>query len=504
MLWVIAISILLGIVARTYLPMSASVLVWLLVVTAAFAAVSLLTRRPARAPAIIALTLAASLIAGSMRMDNARLASDPFLTRHSGEQVTLRGTVVREPDRRERSVRITVRVAAAASTTDQVHATILAVLPPFTQMAYGDTVTLRGIVKIPDAFDTGEGRVFDYPGYLATNRIGYVLERATLVHTEAPEKASLMGAVLAIKRWYLGGIAAALPEPHASLGAGITAGEKRGLGADISEEFRVASLTHIIVLSGYNITVVTALFATLLRHSGAKPRLLMGAAVALFFVLLTGGAAASVRAGIMALIGMAAQGTGRIYMASRALAVAIIGMALWNPLLVPFDPGFQLSILATAGLIWIAPIVASRTTWITERFALREIVASTVGAQAVVLPLLLFQNGTLSFVALPANVAALIVVPVAMFATAFSGVIGAIAPTLAPFVGFPAYLLLEYILSVAHVGATAPFSHSELPAFSVLLLCSMYAGIALLACVWHTRKTAAGGGGFVSPHRRGI
>lgn len=497
MLWVIAISILLGIVARTYLPISASVLVWLAIVATGFVAISLIARRAARAP-IIALTLVASFIVGSVRMDNARLAGDPSLTSRIGEQVMLRGTVVREPDKREKSVRITVRVATAASTTNPIRATILAVMPPFTQVAYGDTVTLRGIVEIPDAFDTGEGRAFDYPGYLATNRIGYILERAALAQSETPTKAPLMGAILAIKHWYLGGIAAALPEPHASLGAGITAGEKRGLGPETSEEFRIASLTHIIVLSGYNITVVAALFAALLRHGGARPRLFVGAAVAIFFVLLTGGAAAAVRAGTMALIGMAAQASGRIYLASRALAVAIIGIALWNPLLVPFDPGFQLSILATVGLIWIAPIVASRTSWITERFALREIVASTIGAQAAVLPLLLFQNGTLSFTALPANVAALIAVPAAMLATAFSGIVGALLPSLAPFVGFPAYLLLEYILRVAHSAAAAPFSHSELPAFSVLLLCGMYAGIALFTYVWHMRKTAAEGGGFVS------
>lgn len=489
-LWTVTLGILLGMLARAHIPMGVSILMWLATLAAACAVVSLLTPRMSRAPIILGLLLVASFILGSVRMESARLAGDPFLDAHIGESVLLAGTVVREPDKRERSVRITVHVDTAASTSAPIHATILATMPPFTQVAYGDEVTLRGVITIPEAFDTGDERAFDYPGYLATSRVGYIAERATLVAVRESEMWSLMKTILAIKRWYLDGIASALPEPHASLGAGITAGEKRGLGPAISEEFRIASLTHIIVLSGYNITIATALLAALMRHGGSGPRLALGASVALFFILLTGGAAASVRAGVMALIASAAQTSGRIYLASRALAAAIIGMALWNPLLVPFDPGFQLSILATAGLIWLSPIAAAYLSIITERFALREIVASTVGAQAAVLPLLLFQNGMLSLVALPANIAALVAVPGAMLATAGAGIVGALAPALAPLAGFPAFLILEYILDVAHVAAAAPLSHAAIPAFSPALLWVAYAGLAGLALAWHVRRTA--------------
>src|SRR3989338_7853383 len=116
----------------------------------------------------------------------------------------------------------------------------------------------------------------------------------------------LKAAAIFLKHTYLEGIALALPEPHAGLAGGITAGDKRGLGEDLSEVFRTVGLTHIVVLSGYNIMIVVFglgwLFARM--HVGRWVEFGLGVSIAAFFALMTGLASASVRAAAMASIAM--------------------------------------------------------------------------------------------------------------------------------------------------------------------------------------------------------
>lgn len=209
-------------------------------------------------------------------------------------------------------------------------------------------------------------------------------------------------------------------------------------------------------------------------------RSLLAVVVAVFFALITGLASSSVRAASMAVIATIGKASGRTYLASRALAVVAVGMVAWNPFVLAFDPGFQLSIIATLGLIHIAPFFADRLPWVTERFGLREIAAATLGTQAAVLPLILYQSGSLSIYSLPANLLALIVVPWAMLLSFIAGVVGTVAGPIAPVVGFPAYILLWYITLVADFFAWLPFSSLTIPAFSAMWLFVMYG---LLVCV---------------------
>ena len=173
---------------------------------------------------------------------------------------------------------------------------------------------------------------------------------------------------------------------------------------------------------------------------------------------------------------------GGISLALRALGVVALAMVLWNPLLLAFDPGFQLSVLATLGLVLFSPVFFEWLSWIPQKFALREIAASTLGTQMTVLPLLLYQNGVLSLVALPANLLALVAVPWAMalsFIAAVAGIFFGV-PALSAvegwgtFVAFPAYVLLAYIIGVAKFFAALPFAAVSVSAFSAWWMAGAY------------------------------
>jgi competence protein ComEC len=328
---------------------------------------------------------------------------------------------------------------------------------------------------LPEAFDTGEGRSFDYPKYLAKDGIGYQLAFAQIEATGENRGNPVKAAAISVKQRFLTGLGSVLPEPESGLAGGITVGDKRSIGSELSEKFQEVSLVHMVVLSGYNITIVMNFVRWCLQIA---PHLFqnigIGVAV-LFFVLMSGGSATAIRAGAMALIAVFARATGRVFIAVRILGVVAFAMVMWNPLTLAFDPSFQLSALATLGLILFTPHFASRIEWVTERFGVREIVASTLGTQLAVLPLLLYQNGNLSIVSLPANLLALIPVPFAMLASFVAAIGGMIFGSYAVVIAFPAYVLLAYIIKVAQLFASLPFASVSVPAFSVVWMFTAYA-----------------------------
>jgi len=478
-----------GILARSIIPLGYSAAFFVFLIAA------VLVLAASRAKRSYALVAACALVAfgvGVVRMDSAALAGDPYLDSHTGQRVTLLGEVFQEPDVREGSVRLSVRVASAASSTP-VHADVLAVAPAHTAVAFGDTVRIEGELRVPEDFDTGAGRTFKYRGYLAASGIGYQVEQAHVEVLHGPLHFSplfyLTAAAIDVKQLFLRGMQRALPEPQAGLAGGITAGDKRGLGQELTDRFRNVSLVHIIVLSGYNITIVANALMAALAGLPRFVRFGAGGAVAIFFALMTGGASASVRAAIMAGIAMSAQVNGRIYRADRALVVAAVAMAAWDPFVVAFDPGYQLSVAATAGLIYLSPLITPWTAWITEKLGLREIFISTTSAQLAVLPLLLYQSGQLSLMALPANLLVLPIIPWSMLLSAIAALAGLLIPFTAPIIALPAHITLSYAIGVASFLGSLPFAALQIPAFGGWLLGAVYGALAL--AIFLARKSPA-------------
>ncbi|MBM3260816.1 ComEC family competence protein [Candidatus Kaiserbacteria bacterium] len=477
-LWSTVIGFLSGVFARSFIPLGYATMGTLVLTSWALLAYVALGKRYAR----ICISLAAFCFlcaAGIWRMDMAIIPVDTTLQAHTGQRVTLSGYVFAEPDAREGSTRVSlkVRTLSIASTTLPAHAGILAVLPPHTHVSYGDIVTVSGIVRMPEAFDTGIDRTFDYPGYLATNGISYLVSSAHLESIDGNEGNIAQASVLRIKKIYLDGLHQTLSEPQAGLAAGITVGDKRSIGPERSEEFVRAGLVHMLVLSGYNITIILNAAAYFVSSLPRVLQLGTSGIVVMFFILLSGGASSAIRAGLMALVAAFARQHGRIYLPLRAIGIVAAGMVLWNPYILAFDPGFQLSALATIGLVAFTPPIASHLPWITARLGLREIVASTLATQITVLPLLLYQNGQLAALSLPANILALIPVPFAMAASFGAAVLGALFGSTAAILAFPAYALLSYILSIAHFFASLPFASVSIRAFSAWWLTIVYMGL---------------------------
>jgi competence protein ComEC len=388
-------------------------------------------------------------------------------------RVALEGVVAREPDVRDITKRLTVEVSYVGGVPVEDPVRVLVVTDRFVAVSYGDVVAAEGKLTLPEAFETDTGRSFDYPGYLAKDGIGYQMSFADIEILGSGN--AVKSWLYTIKRWYVRGIGAVLPEPHASLAAGITVGEKRSLGEKLLDDFRETGIVHIVVLSGYNVTIIAESILRVLARLPSTIGLSVGGVAIVLFALMTGASASIVRASVMAAIALFARAVGRRYAIARALLLAVVGMVLWSPHILVFDPGFQLSVIATIGLIYVAPLLEAKLQRIPERFGFRSIVAATLGTQFTVLPLLLYQTGTLSIVSLPVNLLVLVTMPFAMLFSFIAGVLGGVFGSLALPLAAPAYALLSYAFLVVEWFASLPFAAVTVKSFSFAWVVVAYA-----------------------------
>ena len=440
-------------------------------------------------PKTFAYVLLALTFAGLMAARVALLyaqESSWTLPQYAGLTASVAGSVADDPDVRDTSVRINIKVQSINGAS--ASGVLLAVLPQGVDVAYGDIVVVRGAVALPQAFETQSGRLFDYQNYLRVRGVSTMMPRGVLI-SDTPAGPSLLGFLFNIKHSFSKSLMRALPEPQASLMEGILLGDRGGLSQVLLQVFVVVGLIHVVVLSGSNISIVAE---GVFRLLGFLPRRLAwgaGAAVMVLFVLMVSGGAATLRAAIMVVLAILARVMRRPHAALRALTLASALLLLWNPLLV-LDQGFVLSILATFGLITIAPWVERHITAIPawSNFNLRSIVATTLAVEVFILPALLYYSGVLSIVSVPLNALVLPLIPLVMLAGFTTGVLGFIHPSLALLPALVCDALLRIILIISQWAAALPHAATTLAAFPAWVAVVAYVPLAFVA--WRAYRTA--------------
>ncbi len=407
---------------------------------------------------------------GALRLTYEESRVSPFLA-HEGATVSLSGVVVREPDVRERVVHLYV------DPLEESDELVLVTTDRFAQVAYGDQIIAEGVLKKPEAFPTDLGRTFDYEGYLKARDVRYMIPFAEVSIVGSEEGNTLVALLLRGKEAFMTALERVLPEPHAGLGEGLLLGVKRAIGDDLEEVFRTAGVIHIVVLSGYNLMIVAECIMWLLAFVALpRTRLMVGVVMIVLFSLMVGVSATVARAAIMAILVLIARATGHTYVILRALMVAGVGMLFMNPYLLVYDPGFQLSFLATLGLIFLAPRIEEHLQGtVSPQLLIREFLVATLATQIMVLPLLLYLTGQFSLVSVIVNVLVLPLVPIAMLLTFISGMVGLLSTTLGTMVGLSAYVSLGYIIAIPTFFASAPFAALTIPTFPFWVAALMYA-----------------------------
>ncbi len=471
-----------GIFVRSFFDTGWFLIGWILVMTVALGLWWYKKRNEALALYLgLIVVIMGCFAAGVARMEWAVIPAPPSTLQASlGEKVTRKGIVVTEPEVTAKSTRLIVLVESER---------VLVSTDRYATVAYGDEINFSGTVKVPEAFETEFSRTFDYSGYLAVRDIFYTVSFATIEVTASGKGNRLIATLIHVKQQFLEQIQLVIPEPAAGLGAGLLLGVKSSLGDEIEEAFRATGIIHIVVLSGANIMlIVVFLMYTLAFVVSVRTRAVIGIASIVLFALMVGFSATVVRASIMAVLIMIALLLGRRYAVMRSLFCAGIVMLFFNPLLLVYDIGFQLSFFATLGLVMVAPQFETMMEGVSSKFKLKEYFLATLSTQIAILPLLLYHIGQFSVVALLVNMVVLPMVPVAMLATFLTGIIGFISPAAASVAAVIATVTLNYIIIIATKVAALPFAAFVVPAFPFIIVVLLYGVLGYWLYRYHGKK----------------
>ena len=347
---------------------------------------------------------------------------------------------------------------------------VAATLPRFPAVEPGQRVVVSGSVDPPPDGDP-------YGDYLRRTGIAGTLWSRDL------EVLPMAGSPLDLERWRRSAAAAlarAVPEPEAGLAAGILVGLRDRVDRDLAAAFTTVGASHVVAISGWNIAIVAASIGALGGRLGRRRRSVLTVGAIVAYVAFVGPTPSVLRAAAMAGVVLLARESGRAGRATAALGWAAMVILLIDPGLVR-DAGFQLSTLATAGLIaWGSPLAAAvdRMTgrrlpgWVVESLGV------SLAAQAATLPVVLASFGRLAIVSPAVNLFVVPAVAPAMAAgvvALFAGLLAllpGVPAAVATIGGLPAWALLAWIVGCVRTAARVPFASLELepPADTVAAL----------------------------------
>ncbi|MGD0765296.1 MAG: DNA internalization-related competence protein ComEC/Rec2 [Dehalococcoidia bacterium] len=466
---------------------------WPLVAIAgvASAAVALAQRRID--VALVALLCAALFSGAVLRFDAGSPTDQPAgIARYNdGDAVQFRALVTGDPEEKTSSVslHLQARQVLQDGVWQPVSGGVLLRQSLLPRYQYGDLLEIKGKLETPPVLPD-----FDYRSYLA--RQGVVSEvnypKTTLI--EHGRGNPLLAAVHGLRNDLSSALARALPEPQASLGQGILLGRRAALPQDLTDDLNGTSTSHIIALSGYNVTVLAALImaATAWLIGRRRAAVLALAAIAAYTVF-TGASPSLVRAAIMGALFLVATLLGRPNSGLISLVVAGAVMTGLNPTVVQ-DVSFQLSFAAAAGLICLTPLLQERTLQLLRLLSLPDpsrggladvlFETATITAAAVIstLPLMALHFQRLSLVALPANLLVVPAFPFIMVTSAAVAIAGLFSGPLATALGWVAWLGLTYMIEAVRLFAGVPFASIELRGFTMGHAVALY--VLLGALTW--------------------
>ncbi len=386
----------------------------------------------------------------------------------TGSSVTLSGLIKDMPIVKDSGTEIVVGTERQGTNTN-----ILLISKGDQEYKYGDNISFTGKLEKPANFSTDQGATFDYINYLKKDGIFYVVRnpKITVIST---------GGGNFLKRWLflvrgrlVANLDSSISEPESGFMRGLILGDRASFSADEKIALTSTGLVYLVTIAGYHVSLVSNM---ILKLFGFLPAVFGGIIAmlgVLSYILMTGAAQTSIRAGIMALLVLIARLTGRTYDAGRALICAGVIMIFLNPFILAFDVSFELSFLATIAVLFFTPRVEEKLQVIKWTW-LRESAALTIAVYIFILPFIIWKMGTWSLVTIPANLLVLPFIPFTMifgFATGFAGIISNIVAFVP---GKISYVLLRYELGIINLFSRLPFASLTIPQFPFVLVILIY------------------------------
>lgn len=295
-------------------------------------------------------------------------------------------------------------------------------------------------------------------------RQGFGTFAASMFRAEVTElrKGVRFDPLLGLRDKFSDAIRSVMPNPEAALGVGYILGQKRALPAEFEAALLAVGLTHVVVASGYNLTILVRLSRRLFEKVSRYMAVLASSGLVLAFIGVTGMSPSMSRAGLVAGLSLVAWYYGRVIHPAVLLVVTAAVSVLIHPSYLWGDVGWMLSFAAFAGVMFLAPLLQAYFYGEKKPGVIRQILGETFSAQLLTLPIILVSFGVISNVALIANLLVLPLVPLAMLLTFVAGLAAVVVPPFGELVALPAYWLLSYMTWIIELLAELPWASAEL------------------------------------------
>lgn len=351
-----------------------------------------------------------------------------------GHQVTMTGTVADDVDIKPQGVHMTLKNIRIDD--HNFAGTVFATVKGGNEIKRSDEVTIKGMMS--------EG----FGGFGASIM-------GDIVHAQRPVPGDV---ALNVRDGFASDIRQAIVEPEASLGIGYLLGQKSALPSDLVDALKIAGLTHIVVASGYNLTILVRIGRRLFAKISKYLAMLTSSGLIVAFIAMTGLSPSMTRAGLVAGLALWAWYYGRKFHPVTLLSIAASVTVLVNPSYVWGDLGWLLSFAAFAGVMIIAPIATAYFFGEEGVPFIGQLLIETISAQIATLPIMIIAFQQLSIIAPIANLLILPIIPLIMLLVAVAGIGVLIIPTIAGILGWPAEQLLHLQIMIINWCADIPWA----------------------------------------------
>ena len=419
--------------------------------------------------------------------------NESHLQFYNGQKVEIKGVINADPEVRDKSTHI--RLSTSKIKQDEgwqeVSGDTLLFVPRYPTYEYGDVLQVKGKLETPPQLDD-----FDYEGYLAHQGIYSTMPYPEIKTLERGKGFKPLEWVYQLRNSLSQTLTKVVPEPEASLTQGIILGIRYTIPQSIKDDFAHTGTAHILAISGVNLSIVAGMLLSIGIWFFGKRRYIyiwLALGIIWLYALLTGMNPPVVRGAIMASLFLSAELLGRQRTAITSLAFAAAIMVGIDPPIL-WDASFQLSFLAMAGLIFIAPpLMRLGRRWITTAMgeegvgvSLANIITDsfsvTLAATIAVWPVVAHYFGIFSLVGPLATFLALPALPGIIVAGALAGLIGLVFLPIAQGIGWLAWLFGWYMLLVVSGFASLPISAVEADWVGTPLIVAYYSALAL--AIW--------------------
>ena len=401
--------------------------------------------------------------------------------------VTIRGYVSAEPSVRDTYTQLELAAEEIELDGDAraVSGKLVLNLAHYPVYAYGDPLSVRGLQETPPVTDD-----FSYREYLASRGVHSIMRRAQVTLLPGQRGNPLLRQAFRLKGYLRQVIEAILPNPEAGLLSGVLLGLSHTLPDYLADAFRATGLTHIIVISGFNISLVAQAIMLASRRWLHRWAALWGSLAAIvLYGLFVGPSPPVVRAALMGSLFILGQLLGRKSHALTSLAASSLLMTLFNPLLL-WSVSYQLSFVATLALIVLEPALAEGLqAWGAARVSpddapgwwrpVRDMLLATGAAQIATLPVIWYHFSQVSVISLLANVLVLPVQPPIVYLGGIVTALGALSTSLGRVAAWTVWPLLRYTIAVVQWLAGISWASITVPRLHLSLVWAFYGVIAL-------------------------